>query len=443
MAAAKQASNAWKVLTVLFLANLFNFFDRAVPAIVIEPIRKEWGLSDLQIGMIAAAFTVVYGIAGLPLGRMADTMSRKKIMGWGLIAWSVFTAAGAAATGFYSFLLTRVLVGVGEASYAPASNSMIGDLFPADKRSRAMGVFMLGLPLGLLLAFFTVGAMVQAFGSWRAPFVIAMIPGLIIAVLVFMIREPARGAAEAHKISAVPVKNPIGKIMRIKSMWWIILAGIAANFAAYAVNSFMVPMLQRFFGLSLTSAAMSTGIIVGLTGLVGLILGGYLADKMHQRSERGRLMLGAVSLAIATVLTWYAMKLGSTEVTAFVAIFSIGWMLQYFYYICIYPAIQDVVEPRLRATAVAVFFAGLYLLGGAWGPLVVGHFSDGYANAAMLAEGATTLTEAHKAIGLHGAMILVPISLAITAIAIFLAALTFPADARSMNEAMAREAAAA
>ncbi len=189
MAGGQQASNAWKVLTVLFLANLFNFFDRAVPAIVIEPIRIEWGLSDLQIGILSAAFTVVYAVAGIPLGRLADTGSRKKIMGWGLIVWSAFTALGAASWSFASFLATRIGVGIGEASYAPAANSLIGDLFPANKRSRAMGVFMLGLPLGLLLAFFTVGAMVKAFGSWKAPFVIAMLPGLIIAISFFMIRR--------------------------------------------------------------------------------------------------------------------------------------------------------------------------------------------------------------------------------------------------------------
>lgn len=440
MAIAKQAPNAWKVLTVLFLANLFNFFDRAVPAIVLEPIRKEWNLSDFQLGFITAAFTIVYAIAGIPLGRLADTGSRKRIMGWGLIAWSAFTAAGAAAGGFFSFLLTRIGVGIGEASYAPAANSLIGDLFPANKRSRAVGVFMLGLPLGLLLAFFTVGAMVKAFDSWRAPFVIAMIPGLIIAIFMFLIREPERGAAEAVQTRDLPIANPISKVMRIPTMWWIIIAGIAANFAAYATNSFMVPLMQRFFGLPLERAAVSTGVIVGITGLVGLIVGGWIADKMHQRSERGRLMLGAVCLAFSAVATWYALTLGADQVTAFIAIFSIGWLLQYFYYICLYPAIQDVVEPRLRATAVAVFFAALYLLGGAFGPMVVGYFSDQYAQAAMATAGVTELTDAHRAIGLHGAFILVPISLAVTAVAIFLAARTFPADARAMSEGLARAA---
>lgn len=437
MAVAKQAPNAWKVLTILFLANLFNFFDRAVPAIVIEPIRKEWDLSDLQLGLITAAFTVIYAIAGIPLGRLADTGSRKKVMAWGLIVWSGFTALGATATGFTTFLLTRIGVGIGEASYAPAASSLIGDMFPANKRSRAMGIFMLGLPIGLLLAFFTVGAMVKAFGSWRAPFVIAMIPGLIIALFMFFIREPERGAAETVQSSKTPIANPIRKVFAIPTMWWIILAGIAANFASYATNSFMVPLMQRFFGLPLERAAISTGVIVGITGLIGLTFGGWFADRMHQRSDRGRLLLGGVCLALAAVATWVALRLDATQVGAFIAIFSVGWLFQYFYYICLYPAIQDVVEPRLRATAMAVFFAALYLLGGAFGPVVVGYFSDQYAQAAMAAAGATEMTEQFKAVGLHGAMILVPVSLAITAVAIFLAVRTFPSDARAMSAGLA------
>ncbi|HCN46304.1 MAG TPA: MFS transporter, partial [Pseudomonas sp.] len=190
-----QAANAWRILFLLFLANLFNFFDRTIPAIVIEPIRLEWHLSDMQIGLIGTAFTLVYAIAGLPLGRLADTGSRSKVMGWGLTVWSGLTAVNGMVGSFWSFLLVRMGVGIGEASYAPAANSLIGDLFPAERRARAMGIFMLGLPLGLLLAFFTIGAMVQYFGSWRAPFFIAAVPGLLLAIFMFFIREPARGAA--------------------------------------------------------------------------------------------------------------------------------------------------------------------------------------------------------------------------------------------------------
>lgn len=430
------ASNAWRILFLLFLANLFNFFDRTIPAIIIEPIRMEWGLSDLQLGLIGTAFTIVYALAGLPLGRMADTGSRRKIMGWGLAAWSGLTALNGLAWNFWSFLLIRMGVGIGEASYAPAANSLIGDLFPAHKRARAMGIFMLGLPLGLLLAFFTIGAMVQAFDSWRAPFVIAAVPGLILAVFLFFIREPVRGGAETVQVSLVKVDKPLRKVLAIPTFWWLVLAGLAFNFSSYACNSFMVPMLQRYFGLGLQNAAMATGVIVGVTGLFGLTLGGWMADRVHQRWATGRLLFAAFSMLVACVCTAWALSAGRIETAVFVGVFSVGWLFSYNFYTCVYTAIQDVIEPRLRATAMALFFAGLYLLGGGLGPLVVGWLSDRSAQAAMHAAGATEMTETFKAIGLHDAMLLIPVALFLTMLALLQASRCFSKDAQRMTEGL-------
>ncbi|RIA31693.1 putative MFS family arabinose efflux permease [Ectopseudomonas oleovorans] len=438
----QQATNAWRILFLLFLANLFNFFDRTIPAIIIEPIRLEWSLSDLQLGLIGTAFTIVYALAGIPLGRMADTGARRKIMGWGLAAWSGLTALNGMAWNFWSFLLIRMGVGIGEASYAPAANSLIGDLFPAHKRSRAMGLFMLGLPLGLLLAFFTIGAMVQAFGSWRAPFLIAAVPGLILALFLFFIREPVRGAAETAQVSSAPVEKPLRTVLAIRTFWWLVLAGLAFNFAAYACNSFMVPMLQRYFGLGLQDAAMATGVIVGLTGLFGLTLGGWVADKVHQRWANGRLLFAAVSMLVACVCTGWALSAGRIDTAVFVGVFSLGWLFSYNFYTCVYTAIQDVIEPRLRATAMALFFAGLYLLGGGLGPLAVGWLSDHYAQAAMHAAGASEMTEMFKAVGLHDAMVLIPVALFLTLLALLQAARCFQHDALRMREGMAAVAVA-
>ncbi|ROL78396.1 MFS transporter [Pseudomonas vranovensis] len=436
MQSSTQAANAWRILFLLFLANLFNFFDRTIPAIIIEPIRLEWHLSDFQIGLIGTAFTLVYAIAGLPLGRLADNGSRSKLMGWGLMAWSGLTAVNGMVGSFWSFLLVRMGVGIGEASYAPAANSLIGDLFPAEKRARAMGIFMLGLPLGLLLAFFTIGAMVQAFDSWRAPFFIAAVPGLLLALFMFMIREPARGAAESVAISQAPVDRPLRRVLNVPTFCWLVLAGLTFNFATYACNSFMVPMLQRYFLLSLQQAAVATGVIVGLTGLVGLTLGGWIADKVHQRFANRRLLFGALSMLIATLATAWALHAGRIEIGVFVAVFGVGWLFAYNFYTCVYTAIQDVVQPRLRATAMALFFAGLYLLGGGLGPVVVGALSDHFAVAAMQAAGAVQMSEAFKAEGLHGAMYLIPVALMLTLVFLLLASRCFSRDAQRMREGM-------
>jgi MFS family permease len=232
------------------------------------------------------------------------------------------------------------------------------------------------------------------------------------------------------------VAKPLRKVLAIRPFWWLVLAGLAFNFATYACNSFMVPMLQRYFLLPLEQAAMATGVIVGLTGLLGLTLGGWLADKIHQRWQAGRLLFAALSMLIAALATGYALHAGRIEVALFVALFSIGWLFAYNFYTCVYTAIQDVIEPRLRATAMALFFAGLYLLGGGLGPVAVGLLSDHYAQAAMLAAGATEMNESFKAVGLHGAMYLIPVALLLTMLALLQASRCFVRDAARMQQGM-------
>lgn len=432
MSEGKQAKNAWGVLMLLFAANLLNFFDRTIPAILIEPIRFEWSLSDIQLGIIAAAFTVVYAMAGLPMGRLADKKHRGKILGWGLSIWSLLTAASGLAQGFISFLFVRVGVGIGEATCAPAVQSLIGDLFPTHKRARAVGVFMLGLPLGLMLAFFTTGGIAKAFGTWRAPYFVAAVPGLLVAILMFFIKEPRRGAAEEQEHVHTEIKKPISLIIRKPTVILIILTGITMNSAAYAANGFLVPMMQRTFGLTLIQAAFRVGIIVGLTGLIGLLLGGWVADKLHRHFKTGRLMLGSFGVLLASIATYIALRYGGTP-QFFTLTFAIGWLCSYTYYTCVYPALQDVVQPQLRGTTMALYFAAMYLLGGAFGPVVVGGLSDYFANQAMIESGAAAMSEQFKAVGLHDAMYLVPLSLFLTSIPLFIASLTFVKDLANLK----------
>jgi MFS family permease len=300
--------------------------------------------------------------------------------------------------------------------------------------------------MGLMLAFFTVGPLVAAFGDWRAPFVVAALPGLVLAGLMFLIREPERGASEkvrgagatavASTAKAV-VAGPMRSVLGTRTILWLILSGITVNFSAYAGNGFLVPMIQRYFGLELTAAAVTTGFIVGVTGLVGLTAGGWVADAVYKRSERGRLVFGAGSLVLAAVATAAALASGRGSVTLFAALFGLGWLAQYSYYTSVYPAIQDVVEPRLRATAVALYFAGMYLLGGAFGPVVVGGLSDALAQSAMAGAGATGMTDAFRAVGLHDAMFLIPVTLLLTALFVYLASRSFAADARRMQDRLA------
>ena len=231
------------------------------------------------------------------------------------------------------------------------------------------------------------------------------------------------------------------KVLAIPTFWWLVLAGLAFNFATYACNAFMVPLLMRYFGAPLVQASVATGVIVGLTGLIGLTFGGWVADRIHARFERGRLLFAAASMVVATLATGYALLAGRVELGVFVAVFSVGWLFSYNFYTCVYTAIQDVVEPRLRATAMALFFAGLYLLGGGMGTVVVGLLSDHFAEAAMLAAGAGAMSEAFRAIGLHDAMYLIPATLLMTMVFLLMASRSFSRDAARMTAGMAaREA---
>ncbi len=433
---ADQRTQPGKMLFLLLLANLLNFFDRSLPAVVAEPIRHEFGLNDLQLGMLSTVFVVVYAIAGLPLGRLADTRSRRTVLIWGLVVWSLFTGFGGLAWSFISLLIIRIGVGVGEACYAPVANSLIADMYPSARRARAVGIYMLGLPLGLMLAFFAVGPVVQLFESWRAPFLLAAIPGLILAWVIARMPEPPRGGADAPVANAAaPVQRPFRTLLRIRTLWWVIASGLTINFAAYPTSGFLVPLLQRHFELSLSHAASLTGIIVGVTGLIGLTLGGSFADRMHRGGGSGRLLFGALMLSLSAICVFAALCFGASALALFIALFSLGWLGYYTYFTSVYPAIQDVVEPRLRATAMALYFAAMYLLGGAMGPVAVGALSDRLALGAMHAAGAPAMTEGFRSVGLYQAMYLVPLMLLLTALFIYLAARCYGKDRLDLAQA--------
>ncbi|MGH9949898.1 MAG: MFS transporter, partial [Pyrinomonadaceae bacterium] len=192
---------AYFALAVLFAINTLNFFDRQILGAVGEPIRKEFELSDASLGLLGTAFTLLYAFVGIPLGALADKIGRKGLLSAGVFAWSILTAASGIAQNFWHIFALRLGVGVGEATCAPAASSLIGDLFPASWRAKAMALFMLGLPVGVALSFAVSGTVAKQYG-WRSAFFVAGIPGILCAIAVLFIREPKRGAAESHKIGA-------------------------------------------------------------------------------------------------------------------------------------------------------------------------------------------------------------------------------------------------
>jgi predicted MFS family arabinose efflux permease len=435
-------SSAGYTLLLLLLINFLNFLDRALPAVVLEPIRREFGLDDTALGMLNTAFTLVYAAVGLPIGRLADRYPRTRILAFGVLLWSLLTAGTGLAWSFAALVAVRIGVGIGEASCAPASNAMIGDLYPSARRARALGLFMLGLPLGNIVAFAAGGAIAQAYG-WRAPFFAAAVPGVLLAALIYFAREPQRGAQETRAVTApLPVDRPFLRILSIPTVWWIIVSGAAINFAAYAMATFLPAFLARYHGLSIAQAGFVTAIVLGVAGVVGLTGGGVLADRMHLRHTRGRLLLGAVALLVAAPLLWIAFVQPAGAVMTLTVLMAAGWMLYFVYYVTVYSSLQDVIEPQLRATAMAVYFFFMYVLGGALGSTVAGMLSDHYAKLELARAGGGVMTDAVRALGLQASLSqTVPLAILATGIAIWFASRSYGQDAARMQARLAEAAA--
>jgi MFS family permease len=435
-----QRKGAWFALWVLFGINTMNFYDRQILAAVTEPVRKEWGLSDSAMGLLGTAFTLLYAAVGLPLGRLADTWSRTRLLSIGVIAWSLLTSASGLARNYTTLFITRLGVGVGEASCAPAANSLIGDLYPASQRGRALSIFMLGLPIGLFLSYFLSGRIAHAYG-WRAAFYFACLPGLLLAVLALRIREPARGAADTGvRTAARRPGSPYLLLLGMPTMVWIILSGALHNFNMYAVNSFLTAFLIRYHQLDLKKASETSSVVLGAVGIIGLLGGGWAADRFSKTRSNGRLLVSSVAMFVAVPCVYFALEQPAGALTPFVLLMGSGSMLMFVYYSGVYSAIQDVVEPALRGTAMALYFFAMYVLGASLGPLMTGFLSDHFAKKAMVAAGATLLTEQHKAAGLHSAMYSIPLLCLMLAIVLLAASLAMPRDVERLRRWM-REAA--
>jgi MFS family permease len=426
------ASGARAALLILFAINLLNFFDRQLLGGLGEAVRKEFMLNDTALGLLGTVFTLMYAVVGLPIGRLTDRVSRRRLIAAGVTLWSLLTAATGFAQNYTQIFVARLGVGLGEATCAPAGQSLIGDFYPPHRRTFAMGVFMLGLPCGIFLAYLGAGYLYEYFG-WRSAFYFACVPGLVLAALALCMREPARGALDTARhatASDVAVAAPFASVLSLPTMWWIILSGIFHNFNMYAINSFNTPFLMRFHEMSLRAANNASSLAVGLVGAIGLLGGGWIADRLSVKRRNARLLLAAWCMAFAAPCIFLAIDQPQGAIGPYIALMALGTITMYVYYATVYTAIQDVIEPRLRGTAVAIYFCCMYVFGASLGPVATGMLSDHFARAAMHEAGVTAMTEGFKATGLHHAMYAVPILAILAALVLFAAAATVERDAR-------------
>jgi predicted MFS family arabinose efflux permease len=424
-------------LTVLFAINLMNFFDRQILGAVGEQIRREWALGDTALGALGTAFTLLYALVGVPLGRLADHGSRKQILAVGVFVWSLLTAASGLARNFWELFVVRLGVGVGEASCAPAAISLIGDLYRTQHRARATAAFMLGLPLGLGLSFLVGGYVGQRWG-WRAALFIAAGPGLLCALAALFMHEPARGGVEVRGIGARRRPgSPYKLLLSIPTLWWIIVSGALHNFNMYALGAFLGPFLIRYHGVSLAKAGLIAMSVYGLSGIFGLLAGGIAADALHKTRANGRLVVATASIAVCAPLMFLSLLRPAGDVLVFALLMGSGVGVMYAYYSTVYSTIQDIVEPALRGTAMALYFGAMYLAGASLGPVGTGMMSDYFTSQAATAAGITDQSvrtlEPFRAAGLHAAMYVIPIFVTLLAVVLFAASRTVRKDIEALH----------
>jgi predicted MFS family arabinose efflux permease len=420
-----QKNTLWFSVVVLFAINILNFYDRHVPAALVEPMRKEFHLSDTQIGLIGSAFIWIYAIIGVPLGRIADTASRKKLLAWGVVIWTSLTASAGLATTYTFLLFSRVGVGVGEAACAPTATSWLGDLFPPDKRSRVLALFMLGVPVGGALGYFFSGPIAQAYG-WRAAMVFAAVPALLLVPALLMLKEPQRGASEAHP--APLVRASMWNVLRIPTLWWIIVSGALLNFNAYAFGTFLPAFLSRVHGVSLAKSGIDTGIVYLIGGVTGGAIAGYLGDFIVHRRKDGRLLCAAVLALVAIPFACIGILQPAGSLYLAMAFLAVTYASLTTYYGLVYSAIQDIVAPNQRASAMAIYFMAMYMCGASFGPLFTGKLSDVLAHRAAALAGSPSVTETFRAVGLQQAMLVIPVLCTALAFVLYMGSRTIIAD---------------
>ncbi|HMS21212.1 MFS transporter, partial [uncultured Sphingorhabdus sp.] len=367
-------------LWVLLIVYIFNFLDRQIVNILAEPISRDLGLSDTQIGLMTGiAFAAFYTFLGIPIARYADRpkTNRVGLISVSLIIWSGMTALCGTAQNFVQLLLARIGVGVGEAGCTPAAHSLIADLAPPEKRASAISFYSLGIPIGSLLGMVIGGMIADAYG-WRAAFLVAGLPGIALAAIVFFVLRDPRMSAHlkaAEPKPAISTAESFKEILASRAFIMLAIGGAMAAFLSYGKATWTTIFFQRTHELSPGEVGFWFGIGGGIAGIIGTFAGGWFADKYGKVNRRHVLTAPAIGMLVAIPIAisaywvenwWYALILIMTPT-----------FLNSMYVGPAYSCAQGLVPLRARAMASAVLLFAQNLIGLGLGPLFFGMLSDG------------------------------------------------------------------
>jgi MFS family permease len=378
-----RTTTGYRYLVVWFLAIVytFNFMDRQIMSILAEPIRKDLGLSDTQLGMLTGlAFAAFYTTFGIPVAWLADRARRVWIMAAACGIWSVFTAACGLATNFTQLALARIFVGVGEAGGSPPSYSLISDYFPPKERGTGLAIYSLGVPVGSMIGS-ALGGWVAANHGWRMAFFVVGLPGILLALLLLVVvREPKRGGLDALAAghAAHPPSPPIGPaIASFFANRTLVLTAISSGlsaFVGYAMLSWNPAFLIRVKEMSLKDVAVYYSLVMGISGMIGTFGAGFIVDRLGQIDRRWYAWVPAIAFTIS--VPFFAGFLLAPNWRVALAFLAVPALMNNMYLAPAITVIQNAVAPTQRTVSSAILLFILNLVGLGGGPVFVGMISD-------------------------------------------------------------------
>jgi MFS family permease len=375
------ARRSWLMLAVLFGVATCSYLDRHIIAVLLEPIKKEFGVSDTLLGLLTGfAFAIFYATLGIPVARWADRGNRRLVITLSLLAWSTFTALCGVATSFWQLAVMRVGVGAGEAGAIPPSQSLLVDYFPPEKRSTVLAIFISSATLGYLVAFVGGAALAQHFG-WRIALIAVGLPGLLLAVIAhFTLDEPrmrqkATALAGGRKSSGT-LWSAIGELKAKKSYVWALGGAASYGLVAYGAMIFMPSFMVRSLHVSLAEVGVMYGGLSAVSALVTTLLGGWLADKLGKRDVRWYAWLPAAACALA--FPFQILSMLSNSFTAYLVWSTVSGLFIGVGIPSMFTALHAVCGSKNRSLAVAIFSFTMSLIGSGLGPLITGAISDAF-----------------------------------------------------------------
>lgn len=407
--------SAHYILIICTLLYLINYVDRQVFSVVLQPMKVELGLTDAQCGMAQTIFILGMAIFSFPVAYLVDRWSRTKTIAIMALLWSIFTFMTGFAKNFTSLLVPRSLVGMGESGFTAGGVAMVSAAYSQNKRARVLGIFNIAIPLGAAIGVIGGGAISVALG-WRWAFYIFAIPGVILGVMAFFMRDYKTTTGPGSVKGLGNLWKAIVSLFHIRSLRWYFLGYGLLSFMGVAVLVWMPALIMRLMGISEATAGMIVG-GWGLMAILGAPLGGYLADLWQKKNNKGRIYLPAVStiLSAVVIIAVILLKLGP-----------VGIALGFVYGILSVtgaPALnaisQDVVPSTHKGLSMGLAVFSAYIFGGAWGPYLVGIVSD------ALGGGSD---------GLLTALLLTSIMGLLGGLALFIASKTYSADMGNVKQ---------